>query len=185
MRIIGKHIFKNMVTVITVTMFFSCRSNFKEVQKIGAQGAGPLTVAENINTKYTDSGRLKSHLISTKMNDYSNREFAYFEFPDDINFTVYDNDGNASNVKADYAIIYSETDLIDLQGNVVLTTHKRDTLFADQLFYDQMKEWMFTNQAVKFRTKDQLIEGIGFDSDKTFTNAEVLEPTGIIYLNEN
>jgi len=180
-----KYILRSMVTVITVTMFFSCKNNFKDVQKIGAKSAGPLTIAEHINTKYTDSGRLKSHLISSKMNDYSNREFAFFEFPDDIDFTIYDNDANASNVKADYAIIYSETDLIDLQGNVVLTTHNNDTLFADQLFYDQKKEWIFTNQPVRFRTKDQLIDGIGFDSDKTFTKAEVLEITGVIYLDQN
>jgi len=174
-----------MVTVITVTIFFSCKSNFKDVQKIGAKVAGPLTIAENINTKYTDSGRLKTHLVSSKMNDYSNREFAFFEFPDDINFTIYDKDGKASNVIADYAIIYRETDLIDLQGNVVLTTHEKDTLFADQLFYDQKKEWMFTNQPVKFRTKGKIIDGIGFDSDKSFTKAQVLDITGIIELDEN
>jgi len=185
MNTLSKHIFKNMVTVITVTMFFSCKSNFKDVQKIGAKIAGPLTIAENINTKYTDSGRLKSHLMSSKMNDYSNRDFAFFEFPDDIDFTVYDNDGQASNVKADYAIIYSATDLIDLQGNVVLTTHKNDTLFADQLFYDQKKEWMFTNQPVKFRTQGKLIDGVGFDSDKAFTKAQVLDITGVIQLEDN
>jgi len=179
-----RYISINMVTVLTVTMFFSCKNNFKEVQNIGVLGSEPLTIAENINTKYTDSGKLKSNLISSKMLDFSNREFGFFEFPDGIDFTIYDDDNNKSNVVSDYAIIYDETDLIDLQGNVVLRTHNRDTLFAEQLFYDQKREWLFTNQPVIFKTKDQVINGVGFDSNKDFTKAQVLEITGIIFIDE-
>jgi len=184
MNRLNKYIFIKMVAVFTVTIFFSCKNNFKEVQNIGVLGSNPITIAENINAKYTDSGRLKSNLLSKKMRDFSNREFGFFEFPEGVNFTIYDDDGNKSNVIADHAIIYDETDLIDLQGNVVLTTHKRDTLFAEQLFYDQVREWMFTNQPVKFRTEDRIINGVGFDSNKDFTKAQVLEITGVIYIDE-
>ena len=37
------------------------------MQNIGRPSAGPLTITHNINTKYTDSGRLKSVLKSPKM----------------------------------------------------------------------------------------------------------------------
>ncbi|RLD28459.1 MAG: LPS export ABC transporter periplasmic protein LptC [Bacteroidetes bacterium] len=174
----------SMVTVFTVILFFSCKNNFKEIQNIGIIDGGPLSIAENINTKYTDSGKLKSNLISPKMLNYSNREFAFYEFPEGINLTMYDKENNKSNVIADYAILYDETDLIDLQGNVVLTTHNKDTLYADQLFYNRKTEWLFTNLPVRFRTKDQLINGNGFDSDRSFANAHVLEVTGIIYIDE-
>jgi len=172
------------VTVIIVTLFFSCKNNFKEVQNIGILDSGPLTIAENINTKYTDSGRIKSNLISPKMLNYSNREFPFYEFPEGVDLTLFDEDNNKSNVIADYAILYDETDLIDLQGNVVLTTHNNDTLYAEQLFYDQKTEWLFTNRPVRFRTKDQLINGNGFDSDRNFTQARVLEVTGRIFIDE-
>ena len=174
----------NMVTVLAVTMFFSCKNNFEEVQNIGILSSEPLTVAENINTKYTDSGKLKSILKSPKMLNFSNRDFAFYEFPEGVDLTLFDDDNNRSNVIADYAIVYDETDLIDLRGNVVLNTHNRDTLYADQLFYDQKLQWLFTNQPVKFRTKDQLIDGNGFDSDRNFSKARVLEVTGIVFLNE-
>ena len=173
-----------MVTVLTVTMFFSCKDNFKEVQNIGLLSDKPITEAENINTKYTDSGRLKSHLISPKMLDFSNRKFSFIEFPEGIDFTIYDEKGNKNNVIADFAMIYNDTDLIDLQGNVVVTTYSNDTLFTEQLFYDQKREWMFTNVPVKFRQKDQIINGTGFDANKDFTIANVLEYSGTIYLDE-
>ena len=173
-----------MVTVFTVTIFFSCKNNFKEVQNIGVLGSQPASISEHINTKYTDSGRLKMNLISPKVLDYSNREFPFSEFPEGINLTIYDKDGNKSNVLADYAITYNETDLIDLRGNVVITTHNNDTLFTDQLFYDQKREWMFTNHPVVFITKDQIVNGVGFDANKDLTKTQVLEYTGVIFIDE-
>ena len=118
------------------------------------------------------------------MNDYSNREFAFIEFPESVDLTIFDTDQNQSNIVADFAIVYDETDLIDLRGNVVLSTHQKDTLFAEQLYYDQKRQWLFTNVPVRFRTKNELIDGNGFDSNRDFTNAQVLEVTGKIYIDE-
>jgi LPS export ABC transporter protein LptC len=184
MTITHKYKILNIVTVITVTIFFSCKDNFKEVQQIGISENEPIGVAENINLKYTDSGKVKAVLISPKMLDYSNRDFPFSEFPEGIVLDLFDDENKSSVIIADYAIIYNETDLIDLQGNVKITTQKKDTLYAEQLFYDQKKEWLFTNKPVKFRTGLDLIHGNGFDSNTKFTNAEVLEVTGLITIDE-
>ncbi|PQV51209.1 LPS export ABC transporter protein LptC [Jejuia pallidilutea] len=173
--------------ILMLGMFFiiliSCKDNFKEVQKIGISENEPIGVAENINLKYTDSGKVKAILKSPKMFDYSNRKFAYNEFTDGVNLELFE-DGKKSVVVSDYAIIYNKTNIIDLQGNVKITTHSNDTLFAEQLYYDQEKEWLFTNKPVTFRTGSDLINGNGFDSNSKFTNAEVLEITGLITVNE-
>ncbi|QDO93602.1 LPS export ABC transporter periplasmic protein LptC [Formosa sediminum] len=173
-----------MVIAIVMTMFVSCGKNLNEVNKLDVSANEPIGVAEVINLKYTDSGRLKANLISPKMLDYSNREFAFSEFPEGVHLYLYDKDNNKSTVISDYAIVYDQTGLIDMQGHVVLATSTNDTLFADQLYYDQNKQWLSTNQPVKFRTKGDLINGNGFDSDVNFKEAEVLEINGIITLDE-
>jgi LPS export ABC transporter protein LptC len=173
-----------MVIAIAVTMFFSCKNNLKEIQKIGISENEPIGVAENINLKYTDSGKVKAILVSPKMLDYRNRDFPFSEYPEGINLTLYDDDNKKNKVIADYAIVYDMTDLIDLQGHVVIATYSKDTLFAEQLYYDQKKEWLFTNKPVKFRTGSDLIKGNGFDSNTKFTNAEVLEINGIITIED-
>ena len=71
-----------------------------------------------------------------------------------------------------------------MQGNVVLTTHDNQVLKTDQLFYNSSKDWLSTNKPVSFKTKTDLINGNGFDSNKDFSNAEVLEVTGIITLED-
>ncbi|SEQ03541.1 LPS export ABC transporter protein LptC [Hyunsoonleella jejuensis] len=180
---IAKYKILNIVIALVMAMFFSCKNNFKDIQKIGISENEPIGVAENINLKYTDSGKVKAILKSPKMYDYSNRKFAYNEFTDGVNLELFE-DGKKSVVVSDYAIIYNKTNIIDLQGNVVITTHSNDTLFAEQLYYDQEKEWLFTNKPVTFRTGRDLINGNGFDSNSKFTNAEVLEITGLITVDE-
>ena len=43
---------------------------------------------------------------------------------------------------------------------------------------------LVTIKLVKFRTKDYLTNGNGFDANQDFTNAQVLEVTGRIYIEE-
>src|SRR5690606_26223625 len=100
-----------IVTAFAVTMFFSCKNNFKEVQQIGIRQNEPIGVAEHMNLKYTDSGRLKANLISPKMLDCYNREFSYNEFPDGVTLHIFDEANKKSVIVADYAIVYNNTDL--------------------------------------------------------------------------
>lgn len=181
--IIKRHIYSILVTVLTVAIF-SCKNNFKEVQQIGISENEPIGIAEDLNLKYTDSGKVQAHLISDKMLDYSNYDFAFSEFPNGITLYLYDDNDNKTTIVSDYAKVYDQTGLIDLQGNVMLTGYDGQKLEAEQLYFDQNKEWMFTNQAVRFTDKDQVINGNGFDSNMDFTKARVLEINGVVLLDE-
>jgi len=168
-----------MVVALSTTIFFSCKHNFKEVQQIGVLQNGPVGEAININLKYTDSGKIKAHLVSAKMLDYSNRDFGFSEFPDGIHLDLFDDDNHKSIVLADYAISYGETELIDLQGNVVFITYTNDTLFAEQMYYDQKRDHIFTNLPVRFNfSSGNSGQGNIFDSDTKFENYELLEGSG-------
>ena len=161
-------------------MFFSCNDNLKQVQKMGISENEPVGVVDSFNLKYTDSGRVTANLISPKMLDFTNRDFPYNEFTEGITLYLYDEDNNKSTVVSNYAIVYNNTDLIDLQGNVVITTYDQRVLKTEQLFYDQKREWLFTNKPVTFTSEKDIIKGNGFDSNSKFTNAEVLEGGGFV-----
>ena len=70
------------------------------------------------------------------MLNFSNASFPYFEFPERIEVILFDKNNNQTKIISDYAISYSNTDLIDLRGNVVVSTNLQDTLITDQLYYD-------------------------------------------------
>ena len=82
--------------------------------------------------------------------DYQHLAFPYRTFPDGLVLEVFDSEGKKSVVKSDYGIIYSATNVIDLRGNVVITTHDGKQLETPQLYYDQIGEWLFTEEKFRF-----------------------------------
>ena len=177
------HNIKNLVTAIVVTLFFSCKNDFDKVQKIGVLQNQPIGEAENIDLKYTEvkedtTVRLLANLLSLKMLDYSNRDFAFSEFPEGIELKVYDDNNDKTTITSKYAIFYTETDIIDLRDNVVVATHDGDTLYTDQLYYNDKLEWVFTNHQFIFKRATGKTYGYGFDSDKSFTKFQMHEMGG-------
>lgn len=165
-----------------MTLFFACKNNFEEVQKVGVLQNQPVGEAKNIDLKYTeveeDSVKLLANLLSPTMLDYSNRDFSFSEFPDGIELIVYGEGNETTKIFADYAIVYNKTDIIDLRDNVIIATHSKDTLFTDQLYYNEKQEWVFTNQPFTLKRPDNTLYGNGFDSDKDFKNFQMLEMGG-------
>ena len=158
----------------------SCESNFKDVQKINYSEFVPSGEAIDFNLKYTDSGKIKSVLISPKMLDYSNVEFPFTEFPDGIDVTMYDNKGKRTFITSDYAITFKGTDVIDLQKNVKIRTETGQLLETDQLYFDQKNEWFYTEKKFKFTDPKGVSNGEGIDFSKDFKIINSQRINGII-----
>ena len=153
----------------TLPMLFSCESNFKDIQRINKISFYPSGEADNILLHYVDSGKTKAILKSSKMLDYQQVKHPFTEFPEGIHLTFHDAELNKNYVESDYAISYTTTELIDLRGNVVITTHDGNVLEADQLYFDQRNNWIYTEGKYKISDKDQsFTQGIGLDSDSEF-----------------
>ncbi|MBP1224410.1 LPS export ABC transporter periplasmic protein LptC [Flavobacterium sp. 1355] len=157
-----------IVTVLAVTMFFGCESNFKEVQKINFSEFVPGSDADTVNIKYTDSGRITGVLISSKMLDYSNLEFPFTEFPKGIDVTLYDKKQKRTFIKSNYAVSYKQTGIIDLQGKVKITSETGQMLETEQLYFDQKNEWFYTERKFKLTDAKGVTYGQGIDFSKDF-----------------
>lgn len=175
MKLISKLLGTLLIAIISISLF-SCESNFKEIQNFNKVSFFPASEVENMRGQYIDSGRVKAILVSPKMLDYSNVKYPFTEFPKGIHLTIFDQDNNKNTVVADYAIRYTKTDLIDLQGNVVITTHDGKKLNSDQLYYDQKNEWFFTEGKYKASTdSENFTRGIGVDFDTKMTKVKATD----------
>jgi len=157
-----------LLTALTVQCFVSCESNFKEVQKINYSEFIPSGEAENFNLKYTDSGRIKSILVSPRMLDYSSVSFPFTEFPDGVHVTMFDNQGKKTFISSKYAVTFKGTNLIDLQKDVKITNETGQMLETEQLYFDQKNEWFFTDKKFKFTDPKGVSYGEGIDFSKDF-----------------
>jgi LPS export ABC transporter protein LptC len=156
------------VIVITSMVLFGCESNFKEVRKSNFSEFVPSGEAEKINLKYTDSGRITAILVSPKMEEFGNVDFPFTNFPKGIDVTLYDNKKKRTIILADYATSYKLTSIIDLKGNVKITSQDGQVLETDQLYFDQKNEWFFTEKSFKFTDTKGTSNGQGIDFSKDF-----------------
>src|SRR5690606_13786006 len=146
----------------------ACEGNFKEVQKMSFAEFMHSGEADDFNLRYTDSSRITSISVSPKMRDFSNVAFPFTEFPKGVDVTIFDKNGEKTFVKADYGVSYKLTNIIDLQGNVRISTEKGQLLETEQLYYDQKHEWFYTEKKFKFTDPKGISHGDGVDFSKDF-----------------
>lgn len=175
-----KNIISCIVTTLVVAMFFSCEGSLKQVQKSNLSSFVPVGEADSINLKYTDSGKILTTLVSPKMLDYSNIDNPFTEFPKGVLVSMYDKNGTiTTTIKSDYAISYKKTDIIDLQGNVVIASNDGKKMETSQLYFDQKNEWFFTEKFFKFTDgQGGFLQGPGVDFSKDFKILNMQNSTG-------
>ncbi|GAB2779760.1 LPS export ABC transporter periplasmic protein LptC [Salinimicrobium soli] len=185
MKFTYRNIYTGIVTILFVAMLFSCEGNLKGVREMQMPEDAPQAIGTGINLKYTDSGKVVAVLRSDKMRDFTNKEFAYREFPEGLEVEFFNEENQKNTVTADYGIVYNETGLVDLQGNVVIVTSDSTILNADQLYWDQANNWIFTDQRNTIRFKNgALNEGEGFDSNQEFSNFRSRSNVGVQIIEE-
>lgn len=157
------------MTVVWVITLFACEGNYNNVQKLNLQDGAPVAEGTNVNMFYTDSGRVVTNLITPRLLDYSNFDFAYQEFPEGVEVHFFDQ-GQESIIKSKYAIRFTETGLVDLREDVELTTADGNVLNAQQLYWDQGHKWVFTDQPYRITFNDgSYNDGARFDANEDFT----------------
>lgn len=177
---------KNIVIVISVTMFFSCTNNVKEVRDFLADKNLPVGEAYNISHKHTDSGLVNIKMKAPLMLDFSNREdHPYSEFPDGVNIVSIEKNGDSTTIIGDYARTYKKTEISEIKNNVVIINHaQKNKLETDQIFWDQKTGYFFTETKFAFYTVSDTIYGTGFEASENLEVWWVKNQTGVISIKE-
>lgn len=146
----------------------ACESNFKDIQKDNFSDFVPSNNADEVNLKYTDSGRITGILVSKKMLDYAVVDFLFTEFPKGIRVTLFDKNAKETVITSNYAVSYKQTGIIDLQDKVKIVSTDGQILETEQLYFDQKNSWFFTERKYKFSSPRGVSNGQGIDFSKDF-----------------
>ena len=174
-----------------------CGDNYKRVGQEATKKVYPQGVATNFTLTNTEApkemttqdsatSRIKAVLKSPLFEDYDNMDFKYKEFPKGMHVDVYDEKGQKSTITADYGIIYSQTNLVDLQGNVVIESHDGKKLETPQLYWDRKNKWIFTEAEFTYTNPEDgtVMDGQGMDFNREFTFFSAHKTFGLMTIKE-
>ncbi len=193
-----KNIIKSIATVFTVAiLFIACKDNYKRVGEEATATIYPQGIAKNFTLTYSetikelsnkDSSRTRviAVLKSPLNEDYENLSFKHRIFPEGLQVDFYDDDNKKSVIKADYGIIYSDTNVIDLQGNVILESHDGKKLETPQLYWNRSDNWIFTEKAFVYTNPEDgtIMNGEGMDFNRDFTLFNAHKTYGLVTISE-
>mgnify|MGYP001002003662 CR=1 FL=1 len=141
--------------------------------------------AKKVEGFMSQNGKMKAKLVAPEMNYYQVTGYpdtSYYEFPKSLHVDFY-NDSLELESKLDalYGKYRSGEKKVFLRDSiVVINMLNGDTLYCDELWWDQQKESFFTDKKVRIRTKTQVLDGIGMDARQDFTEWSLHKPVGDI-----
>ena len=177
-------ILKNGVLAFAVILFFSCDDGSSTLKQINQFDENPVGIAYDIHMTYTDSAEVKAILTAPLNLDYTHLSFKYSEFPEGLKIIFYNNNNEENTVVADYGILYNQTKIVDLQGNVVLLSDDGSRLETSQMYWDSEKEWLFTEQPFTFKNINYDMAAIRLDTNKEFSKFQTGNLTGTMLVKE-
>ena len=178
-----KHIIK--VALFVATFFCSCDEQRNEVINQQPIKGEPAAIAYDIRMVYTDSLEIKAILTAPEHQDFTNLSLPHSKFPRGLQVTFLDELKRENIITAEYGILYDQTGIIDLQGNVVLQASDGGLLETPQLYWAAEEEWIFTEATFNFSNADYDVIATRLDTNKEFTKFKTGKLTGTVAVQED
>lgn len=173
-----------MVTFLACSIFFSCSNDPLHVESLTREEHFPVSTTYNVEMIYSDSGMTRA-IIKAPLRETYIRDSQYVEFKQGIDVQFFDpNQEPESRLTANYAISYTERDVMEARNDVVLVNEKGEQLNTEHLIWDQRANRIYSDVFVKITTPEQVIFGDGFESNQDFSKYKILKVKGIINVND-
>ena len=167
-------------------LFISCENEIAKIKTLTSTEELPSITANGYEMLFSDSTVIRFKMHTPELIRHDTEKEPYTEFPKGVKIEKFDANMNiVSSITAEYAKNFDSDQRWEAKNNVIAVNLKGDTLKTEFLVWDTKKEKIFSDQFVKIIRKDQIITGIGFESNQDFSNYEIKNPKGHIYVTVN
>jgi LPS export ABC transporter protein LptC len=165
---IFKILLKSGVNILVLSFLLSCDRKM-DVIKNSDILLLPTQTVKNFETIYTDSAKLQLILSSSLMERYTESKPPYSEFKNGIKVLFYDgHKAPIASFTSKYAKFLEDKRLWELRDSVIVVNEKNERLETELLYWDQEKDLVSTDRAVRITSEDEIVVGIGLESDSRF-----------------
>lgn len=145
---------------------------------------GATVEFDSVRTIYSQSATVRVKLYGAKQIVLQSGDILY---PKGVEVNMFDEQGlRTTNLRADSGRYEKNIRIYRAYGNVVVVNmEQQQTLYTDQLNWDQNKREIFTEKNIKIVTPKELLYGVGLISNDVFSKYKITKPTGVIFAEED
>ena len=178
---------RNFILLIVTALFLGLPACENDPNEIAALNKKTVEVEEgrDIIGNFSQSAVQKAQLTAPLMYRVK-ADSPYTEFPKSIHVNFYKPDNSIeSTVKARYAKYYETLGKVYLRDSVVVFNTTGDTLYCNDLWWDQAANIFYTDKDVVIHTSTQQLSGSGLWALANFTKYTIKNTTGIVAIPES
>jgi LPS export ABC transporter protein LptC len=172
-------------TLMSVVLLASCEENdIAKVKAMFDEKEVDVEVADSVQFVYKEDQYARAVVTGKTVKRYT-RTQNKLEFTDGLIVRFYDQLKLISVLKADFAENNDSEQKVLVSGNVYMESAKYERMETQELTWDMRAKRVYTDKAIKIRTPDHIIYGVGFDSDEDFSNYTIRKVNGIVSVSDD
>jgi LPS export ABC transporter protein LptC len=174
--------------ILIISLFSFALTGCEESQNIGKKEipkyTGPMVEFDSVHTLYSQDATLRIKLYGNKQIVLQSGDILY---PKGVLVNMYNAQGIKTTIlKADSGRYEKNLRIYRAYGNVeVVNTEQQQTLYSNQMNWDQNKREIFTEDSIKIVTPEEILYGVGLVSNDEFSKYRIKYPTGVFKVKDN
>lgn len=127
---------------------YACENDVNEVRELGRKKPG-IEEGKNIDSYLSMNGKMRAHLTAPLLLRYQGDSARKAEFPNSLHVDFFNDSMKVeSKLNARYGRYLENENKVYLKDSVVVFNIKGDTLFCDELYWDQNLQKFYTDKRV-------------------------------------
>ncbi|UOG75009.1 LPS export ABC transporter periplasmic protein LptC [Hymenobacter tibetensis] len=172
-----------LLWLLAGTLVVGCKKADPETKK-PVQYKGPLLESNNVLTLYSDSAKLQIKYTAPLEQQFENGDKLY---PKGIKVEFYGEGGTKvrNTLQGDYGRYDKVKNLYFIRGNVFVSNEeKQQSMKTPQMYFDQVKQLIYTEDSVRIQTPTEILTGKGLTANQDFSRYTILKPAGIFTIDQ-
>jgi LPS export ABC transporter protein LptC len=145
---------------------------------------GPLLETSNVLTLYSDSAKLQIKYTAPLEQQFESGDKLY---PKGIKVEFYGEGGTKvrNTLSGQYGRYDKAKNLYFIRGDVrVSNEEKQQSMKTNQMYFDQVKQLIYTEDSVRIQTPTEILTGKGLTANQDFSRYTILKPAGVFTIDQ-
>ncbi|MBV6478152.1 MAG: Lipopolysaccharide export system protein LptC [Ignavibacteria bacterium] len=168
---------KYLFALILFIQLISCEEKFTPSQTYFNSDSSPVQESWNSTVVFSDSGNVKAVLTAGHISVYKKKMVTVIDSNAKVEF--FKNGVLVSTLTGKSGIVDDKTKDIEIFDSVYVINNEGSELKTQKLKWTNSTQKVSSDVFVKIKTKDESVEGIGFESDQNLKNYRIFDVSGM------